>query len=33
VLAVNPVRRLYEREGFAVTSETPERVLMEWRAG
>ena len=29
VLAVNPARRLYEREGFQVTSTTPERVFME----
>ena len=29
VLAVNPARRLYEREGFTVTSVTPERVYME----
>jgi GNAT superfamily N-acetyltransferase len=29
VLAVNPARRLYEREGFVVTSETPERIFME----
>jgi hypothetical protein len=29
-LAVNPAaRRLYEREGFRVTSTTPERVYME----
>lgn len=29
VLSVNPARRLYEREGFVVTSETLERVFME----
>jgi GNAT superfamily N-acetyltransferase len=29
VLAVNPARRLYEREGFRMTSTTPERVYME----
>ena len=29
VLAVNPARKLYEREGFRVTSTTPERVYME----
>jgi GNAT superfamily N-acetyltransferase len=29
VLSVNPARRLYEREGFRVTSVTPERVFME----
>ena len=29
VLSVNPARRLYEREGFQVTSTTPERVFME----
>ena len=29
VLSVNPARRLYEREGFRVTSVTPERVYME----
>jgi GNAT superfamily N-acetyltransferase len=32
VLSVNPARRLYEREGFQVTSTTPERVFMELRA-
>jgi hypothetical protein len=26
---VNPVRRLYEREGFRVVSTTPERLYME----
>jgi phosphoglycolate phosphatase len=31
VLASNPARRLYEREGFQVTSITPERVFMELR--
>jgi GNAT superfamily N-acetyltransferase len=31
VLAVNPVRRLYEREGFRVVSTTPERIYMELR--
>jgi len=29
VLSVNPARRLYEREGFKVTSVTPERIYME----
>ena len=29
VLAVNPARELYEREGFAVTQTTPERIYME----
>jgi GNAT superfamily N-acetyltransferase len=29
VLSINPARRLYEREGFKVTSVTPERVFME----
>jgi ribosomal protein S18 acetylase RimI-like enzyme len=29
VLSSNPARRLYEREGFKVTSVTPERVFME----
>ena len=29
VLSVNPARRLYEREGFRVTSVTPQRVFME----
>ena len=29
VLVVNPARRLYEREGFAITAVTPERVFME----
>jgi GNAT superfamily N-acetyltransferase len=29
VLSVNPARTLYEREGFKVTSVTPERVFME----
>jgi len=32
VLAVNPARQLYEREGFAVTETTPERIFMERRA-
>jgi N-acetylglutamate synthase-like GNAT family acetyltransferase len=32
VLAVNPARRLYEREGFVITSVTPERVFMERHA-
>ena len=31
ILAVNPVRRLYEREGFRVCSTTPERIYMELR--
>ena len=29
VLDVNPARRLYEREGFAITAVTPERIFME----
>ena len=29
VLSGNPARKLYEREGFQVTSVTPERVFME----
>jgi ADP-ribose pyrophosphatase YjhB (NUDIX family)/GNAT superfamily N-acetyltransferase len=29
VLNVNPARKLYEREGFRVTSTTPERTYME----
>jgi GNAT superfamily N-acetyltransferase len=29
LLAVNPVRRLYEREGFRVSSTTRERIYME----
>jgi GNAT superfamily N-acetyltransferase len=29
VLAVNPAQKLYAREGFRVTSTTPERVYME----
>lgn len=29
VLRVNPARRLYERHGFAITSESPERFYME----
>jgi GNAT superfamily N-acetyltransferase len=29
LLKVNPVRRLYEREGFRVVSTTPERIYME----
>jgi GNAT superfamily N-acetyltransferase len=29
LLRVNPVRRLYEREGFRVVSTTPERIYME----
>ncbi len=29
VLSVDPARRLYEREGFRVTSSTPERFYME----
>lgn len=29
VLNVNPARKLYEREGFRVTSSTPERTYME----
>lgn len=31
VLRVNPARRLYERFGFTVTDEEPERFFMEWR--
>src|SRR5262245_27502894 len=31
VLVVNPVRRLYERLGFTVTQQTPERLYMEYR--
>ena len=34
VLAVNKeARQLYERLGFVVTNETPERVFMEYRVG
>ncbi len=29
VLALNPARKLYEREGFRVTEQTPERFFME----
>jgi GNAT superfamily N-acetyltransferase len=29
LLLVNPARRLYEREGFRVSSSTPERIYME----
>ena len=29
VLRVNPAKRFYERHGFIVTSETPERLFME----
>jgi GNAT superfamily N-acetyltransferase len=32
VLRTNPARRLYEREGFHVSSVTPERVYMELHA-
>jgi len=32
VLAVNPARRLYEREGFLVTETTPKRIYMELNA-
>jgi ribosomal protein S18 acetylase RimI-like enzyme len=32
VLRANPARRLYERLGFAVVSETEVRIFMEWRA-
>ena len=32
VLAVNPAQQLYEREGFAVTETTPERIYMERHA-
>jgi GNAT superfamily N-acetyltransferase len=32
VLRTNPARRLYEREGFHVSSMTPERVYMELHA-
>lgn len=31
VLAVNPARRLYEREGFVVQAQTDERIYMEYR--
>jgi ribosomal protein S18 acetylase RimI-like enzyme len=31
VLCVNPARRLYDRLGFAVTQQTPERFYMEYR--
>ena len=31
ILAVNPVRGLYEREGFRITSTTPERIFMEFQ--
>ena len=31
VLIVNPARRLYERLGFTVTQQTPERLYMEYR--
>lgn len=31
VLRPNPARRLYERLGFVVTGEAPERIFMEWR--
>lgn len=30
VLAVNPARRLYEREGFVVQAQTKERIYMEY---
>jgi GNAT superfamily N-acetyltransferase len=30
VLAVNPARRLYEREGFMIQAETEERLYMEY---
>jgi GNAT superfamily N-acetyltransferase len=30
IIAVNPVRRLYEREGFRVTSTTLERIYLEF---
>jgi ribosomal protein S18 acetylase RimI-like enzyme len=30
VLAVNPARGLYERQGFVVVESTPERHFMEW---
>ena len=32
VLRTNPARRLYEREGFQVSSVTPERLYMELHA-
>jgi ribosomal protein S18 acetylase RimI-like enzyme len=32
VLRTNPARRLYEREGFQVSSVTPERVYLELHA-
>lgn len=31
VLRVNPAKRLYERFGFRVIGEEPERFFMEWR--
>jgi GNAT superfamily N-acetyltransferase len=31
LLRVNPAKRLYERLGFAVVDEAPERFFMEWR--
>lgn len=31
VLASNPARHLYEREGFVVTERTSEYTYMEWR--
>ena len=31
LLSVNPARRLYEREGFRISSSTPERIYMELR--
>ena len=31
VLAVNPARRLYEREGFTTFTTTPGRIYMQWR--
>jgi GNAT superfamily N-acetyltransferase len=30
VLRVNPAKRLYERLGFVVTAEEPERFYMQW---
>ncbi|RUS92785.1 hypothetical protein DSM107010_72900 [Chroococcidiopsis cubana SAG 39.79] len=31
VLAVNPARRLYEREGFSVQAQIEERIFMEYK--
>lgn len=32
VLAVNPARKLYEREGFSIQAQTKERIFMEYTA-